>query len=881
MLKTEAIHKFLQRCTSPIALYYNPNMEVQINVAKDKGKREKGRYKGHAWHGWVDEETGEKWKNFRIPWNAGAKAEFRDTTMRFDLNKHAEGIGMTGWDWVNKQSLWVGYDFDAIIGHKAGLEDAVLEELIEKTKKIPWVTLLRSTGGRGIHLYLMFDEPIKTETHTEHAAIARSLLSVLTIETGFNFKATVDVCGSILWCYHRKQEGTEGLTYIKKGKSFPLSKIPPNWKDHLPVCSRKTNRTHAGKGVSTLSLAMKNFNLDNQHHTILKWISSNAKRDWWWETDYNMLVCHTLDLAECYKSLNLRGLFETNSSGSSGQNCFCFPLSNGAFIVRRHGSKTSEAKTWSLDDTGWTKCYFNAQPTVAEASISQGALENENGEFVYESCFHVAKAVVHLGLEFTYPKYFDERPVSLKIKGSKLIFKLDAVETDPKTDGFLKSKKKWVKVLIHSEEYEEVSNQDNLIRHVITNGVDGGWYICINNEWVFHPKNNVINVLLSQIPGANRNDIDQLLGRTILDPWLLVNRPFEDEYLGERLWNKDAPQLSVKPVQGKVTHWWSLLEHLGAGMDLVVEENTWCSGNGIETGSDYLMAWIAMMIRRPSEALPYLFFFGQQKTGKSTLHEALALLFKNQIGYARADCALTSKSGFNNELRNAVLCVVEETDLSHNINALNKIKDWVTGKTISIRALYTNVADVTNTTHWIQCSNDGKACPILPGDTRINAIEVDQLKEEIPKSKLLSLLEDELSAFLFEVLNYDLPEAEGRLGLPVLESEIKALLSEENGTPLDTFIQEKLTISKGHYVTFDELYSAFNVWLIMNMPNEEKHWTKKATAIKFPSRAPMVKGKFTNNLVCIGNISFDSEAEDKSFIYTLNKKTRRLEKKLC
>ena len=115
---------------------------------------------------------------------------------------------MTGWNFKQLQSEWVGYDFDSIVGHEEGLSDERLEELERKAAQIPWVTLLRSTGGKGIHLYLFFDKPFPTHNHTEHAAIARSLLSVLTVEIGFNFTTSVDTCGSILWCYHRRMAWT-------------------------------------------------------------------------------------------------------------------------------------------------------------------------------------------------------------------------------------------------------------------------------------------------------------------------------------------------------------------------------------------------------------------------------------------------------------------------------------------------------------------------------------------------------------------------------------------------------------------------------------------------------------------------------------------------
>jgi hypothetical protein len=38
--------------------------------------------------------------------------------MMFDLEAYAQGVGMTGWNWYDQQSLWVAFDFDSIATHK-------------------------------------------------------------------------------------------------------------------------------------------------------------------------------------------------------------------------------------------------------------------------------------------------------------------------------------------------------------------------------------------------------------------------------------------------------------------------------------------------------------------------------------------------------------------------------------------------------------------------------------------------------------------------------------------------------------------------------------------------------------------------------------------
>jgi len=878
MKKTEAIKNFLKFQVSPIAQLYYENMEVQVNVAKDNGRRIKGEYFGKTWRGFQDDKTKETWKSFRIPWQADTdNSEYIDTDIKFDIEKHVEGIGMTGWDWKNKQSLWVGYDFDSITNHKEGMSFEELNELKNRTTNVEWITLLRSTSGKGIHLYLFFDKPFPIKNHNEHAALARALLSILSIEINFNFYANVDACGGILWCYHRKQEGTNGLTYLRQGTPFPITKIPKNWLEHIPVVLRNKKKTHSGdKKLENLSSSIKSFLLDNDHNKILKWISNNAKLDWWWDTDYNMLVCHTFDLRDCYKALSLKGIFETNSSGTSVQNCFAFPLKNGAFIVRRHGHRIAEAKTWITDEHGWTKCYYNAEPTIHEAAIFNDGKENIKGEYVFTNAEQVTKTLKLLNLEYNYPPIFTNRSTKIKSKGDKLIILIELLDKDPELiEGFLRERKYWTKVFLYKKEYEEITQQDTLIRHIISNKIEAGWFININTEWVSHSKSNVVSVLVSQMLGYSRQEIEQLIGKTILDPWILVNKPFEDEYLGNRQWNKDAAQFSIKPIQGKVEYWWSLLEHLGSGLDEVVRTNKWCFENNINDGSDYLFAWIAFMLQKPTEQLPYLFFFGEQKTGKSTLHEALSLLFKNRIGYTRADQALKSQSGFNSELSNAVLCVIEETDLSRSSLALNRMKDWVTGKTISINTKYQNVYEITNSTHWMQCANDAKYCLVLPGDTRIVVIEVNKITKEIPKHHLLEYLEEESAAFLYELLHYELPEPEGRLNLPCLETEIKLEVMEDNFNPLEQFIKEKTLNAWGHLISIEEFQTYFQMWLTVNHPTETSFWTQRKTSLKFPKISSIPKGLYgKDNKLMLGNLTINLNADFKDFKWVL--KDRRL-----
>ena len=117
MYRTDAIKSFLTESTHvDLASKYHRGMECQVNVAQDQGERIKGEYKGKAWSGFTN-DLGQIWKSFRVPYKANSDPEYSDTLMKFSLAEHAEGIGMTGWNWETRTSEWVAFDFDAIIGH--------------------------------------------------------------------------------------------------------------------------------------------------------------------------------------------------------------------------------------------------------------------------------------------------------------------------------------------------------------------------------------------------------------------------------------------------------------------------------------------------------------------------------------------------------------------------------------------------------------------------------------------------------------------------------------------------------------------------------------------------------------------------------------------
>lgn len=859
-----------------LAELYNHNMEVQVNVAQDGGERIEEEYLGRRWHGWTDGIA--VWKSFRIPLNAKTEPKDNDNKMNFDLVAHAEGIGLTGWDWVNKVSRWVAFDFDSISGHsekhEKKLKESELQHIREITTAIPWITTRYSTGGKGLHLYVHLDPVIPTSNHTEHAAVARSILGLMSSITGFDFQSKVDVCGGNMWVWHRKMTSQpNGLKLIKKG--VPLTSVPVNWRDHVKVVSNRSRKIvpnfitdqSAKDDLENMFLELSgqktHIQLDEEHQKLVKYLHEiNATS--WWDQDNHMLVTHTYALAQAHKDLKLRGLFKTISKGTEqGQdhNCFMYPLRQGGWVVRRYTPGCAEESTWDQDAHGWTRCYLNRDPDLQIASRANKGVEHKSGGFHFHDATLAAETIKQIGIDLTLPAFLHNRPAVLSDhKSGKILIEIDSMSNDPPHEvGWLNEKKKWSRLLnkpLTNPSEPEIGNYDDIVRHLINEtNEDCGWLLKTDKQWRDEPLVHVRTYLDSL--GLKAMDTKSVLGSCIAKPWRLVCRPFEPEILGDRDWNRKAPQLAFAPSLSEnlsYPTWLKILNHCGKGLDAAVKANGWAKANAIFTGADYLKCWIASLFKEPTEPLPYLFFYNTaQNTGKSIFHEALSLLITG--GCARADNALINQQGFNAELEGAVLCIIEETDMRKEKKAYERIKDWVTSRDLPIHKKNQTPYMVRNTTHWVQCANHPYNCPILPGDSRITMIFVEELKphEMIPKKLLIPQLIKEAPDFLASILNIELPESNDRLNIPVIETADKKRVQDTHKTYLEIFIEEKCHYVAGEMILFSDFYDRFQEWID---PDQLRMWSKIKVARELSQKFP--KGRsYTDNQVYIGNLAFE------------------------
>lgn len=869
--KSEAIKNWLNAKTHPdLAALYSSEMEVQVEVARDGHERLDQVFNGRNVTAYTDGV--QVWRPIRIPYNASTTPENNDTEIGFDLAAHANAVGMTGWNWERRVSQWFGYDFDTIAGHSdkhsKKLTDAQLQAIAEAMEAVPYATIRRSTGGRGLHVYVFVDD-VPTENHTEHAALARAVLDKLSLDCGADLRSSVDVCGSVLWVWHRKMASSpDGLRLIKQGEI--LRDVPRNWKDHIPVVSGKRTKTIPGfVGAETedfdeLSSHRHRVTLDKEHRALIQYLGAHGAY-WSYDTDHNMLITHTAALKNAHDDLGLRGVYSTNSQGSEAgdHNCFAFPIKGGSWAVRRYTKGTVEHDSWEKDDRGWMRCFLNKTPDFRLACLSNGGIELAKGGYEFDEYTRAMKVLMVLGIDGDVPLKFQHRTGRLKeIKGGKIEATIAGVENDERRElpGWRLEKKMWSHVYGKPpSQYEEPEtvNHDAIVRCLVgANNTHACWAMNTSgDEWIIHPKENLVMYLRSI--QMDNDEVIQTLGNSISKFWRIVNKPFQPEYPGNREWNRFAARLKVIPTLSSdaltYPHWEKVLKHCGKNLEEALAKSPWAKVNGVTTGAQYLKLWIASMIKHPDLQLPYLFFYGNQNSGKSMLHEAISMLIDR--GCMQADQALTNPGDFNGELEHAVFCYIEEQDLGKNKTVYNRVKEYVTGRTIMLHVKYMTPHMIQNMTHWMQFANHLEYAPAFPGDSRVVICRVDDISpiDMIPKQELERLLLQEAPDFLRSLLDTEIPPTDDRLNVPAIVTSEKRMAMEANMNMPQQFIDQMCHVVPGESVALGDLFDQFQSWL----EHDEKHkWTKQMMIQSLPPDNQKGRHPKFGNAVHITNLSF-------------------------
>ncbi len=543
-------------------------------------------------------------------------------------------------------------------------------------------------------------------------------------------------------------------------------------------------------------------------------------------------------------------------------NCFLFPLDGGGWRVYRFSPGVTEADTWVQDGAGWTTCYFNRLPDVETACRANSGQRLEGKpHYVFPDGHHAIRAAEALGQKLNLDLSLRDRVVELRVNNGYLTvyIKKEKDETDKPLKGWIEKRGHWVRDLDRRLSPEDTSDlgeadYDGFLRSLRSPaGEVSGWtFHSARGDWS-NTSGFTIKLIL-QGKGQIKNDAEVIMGKCAVNPWKLVCQPFQNEYPGGRQWNQDAPQLRFVPAQldsGEAhhPHWDKILNHIGTELTPVLREHGWGRKYSVTTGAHYLLLWIASLFREPFRRTPYLFLHGNENCGKSIFYEAISLLMTQ--GVINASKAVTTTGDFNGELAGAILCYIEEIDVSHHKVALPRIKDWTMAEYILIRRMRLDAYQQPNTTHWVQVANHRDYCPIISGDTRITAIQVPDLmpKQEIAKETLQEHLKNEAPHFLHTLLNVELPPAVGRLRIPVIETESKLDAIELNMTSLDLFTEKCCKRVDGNTISFALFFDAFVKWL---PDNERKDWKIQIVAQNLKwERTKVGNQRFVQNMVLL------------------------------
>lgn len=148
--------------------------------------------------------------------------------------------------------------------------------------------------------------------------------------------------------------------------------------------------------------------------------------------------------------------------------------------------------------------------------------------------------------------------------------------------------------------------------------------------------------------------------------------------------------------------------------------NNLSSGNKAQ--AEYILNWLAHMIQKPFEKPEIaLVFKGEQGIGKTTLFDAVALLFHPENCYK--DGNIESIFGkYNDHLKDKIFVSCEEA-LFGRTNILGDIKNRITSRTISIEAKFKGRYEIENFTRFVFTSNNESPAPVEKGNRRFFVAE--------------------------------------------------------------------------------------------------------------------------------------------------------------
>jgi hypothetical protein len=759
MLRSEVFRNYLEaRRTERNAdlidrvLAHWPHLEIQVNVKNGTP------VEGVA-NRFFDE--GFEYSPIRWPRSASSDPVYFDPEQTWPPELFVSGIGSTGWDWHDRVSRWVGFDFDAITGHAkgVGVSDADLELVRAQVRILPFTEGRESTSGTGLHIYVGFEPPVPTANHTEHAVLGRAVLEHMARLIGLDLGEYVDACGGNMWIHHTVK--TAGLSLLwSPQRGIAETELPSDWRLRVKTATKRRTELEALEESAPLSEKHRaDINaIRKSNYTVI------------WDDELGCLRTHTCAL----QGVPHVGFFATVAPGTDPgtPNCFLFPLHESGWRVVRYSPGQTEHDSWVQDGVGWTHCLFNV-PCNLETALAHFELVQVKSGYVatFEQLTDIARM---MGIEFS-PPAVKPRGITIAAHKNGVLARMPFNREDgDELAGWARAGKNWERVIGNRRQ----SHKFDIVRFLVSEeNANLGWCCLIGNRYV---DDGQAGALLTPIRFGIplKADREMYLSQQKQKAYTLVNIPFAPEYPETGQWNRWAAQFKFKAADhdGPTPHFDMVLDHCGKSLTPFVRLDDWCGDRNILSGGDYLLVWAASMFQRPFQLLPYLFFVGPQNAGKSAFPKALGFLMSR--GFTKIDKVFKRNTTFDGELAGTILGLVEEATLVGR-EAYNRIKDLTVTDWLQIEPKGLNSFRQRNCLHFVHTGNNLFDCPILEeDDTRINVIEVGELSEEqqVCEAMMKGYWEQEAPYFIRKLMNYKLPEPtqhDDRLFLPTFWTPAK------------------------------------------------------------------------------------------------------------
>jgi hypothetical protein len=668
-------------------------------------------------------------------------------------------FGTAYWEWTAARQHTVGIDIDTSDNHAKGLTAGQVGAALEAVQRVTWLEARRSSGGKGLHVFPKFSQPVEVVSRAEASALARAVLTLASREAEFDFKAVKDCAGGNMWIY-KNDAAPNAYEVVKEAtSSLDPSDLTPGWRDAKEACKHKVR------------FAPSNVPLSPEHLAVEKQIH---------ETGYSMIYrhdigcyhVHTYALQLAHQKHGYRGHFATTSLGSDpGQpNAYMFPLPGGAFVVKRFGN-AKEDMSW-FDSPNGQYAFLNVDVPFDKA-IQHFAMNKTSKGFAFGAT-NLEAMFKATGIKLELPTVFAGRTLFVKTAKGIGQITVEKHDLDPQIQDWTATGKTWqrsfaIPSIPDAFAQADVLRVSDLVRAVTTDTESDKWCIKTDGEWIGTSAREVGNVLASHgiAPGI-------AMGRMRQEPYWLVFEPFQDEYLSGRRWNREAPQLACPPVDvaGETPTWDAIFSHIGSGLDEDIAIDEECNRLGITSGAQYLKLWTKLLIEKPEQRTPYLFLTSRQNnTGKTSLGASMSYLINPGVAEINSE-ALVDK--FTGEFEGKVLCLIEELDLrDERKKAYAMLKRVLTSKTLTIRKMRTDAYNVPNFTHFLHTANDANFVPVETEDMRIVMITVPPITQFIESGTFEEGVKREAPSMLRKLLDMTLSAPSGRFWLPVVQTSLK------------------------------------------------------------------------------------------------------------